>query len=126
MRHRLAGPLAVAAAVMALDRMSKVWITRHVSAWDVWPVIQGYVNIIHAENPGMAFSLLATASDTVRTFVLIGLASVVLVLVTMMLWRSSGGLPRSRSPRPSSSGSGGRTRASGSPGTSAIERGRAP
>ncbi len=82
----------MAAAVMALDRVSKVWINRHVSAWDVWPVVQGYVNIIHAENPGMAFSLLATASDTVRTFVLIGLASVVLVLVAMMLWRSGGGV----------------------------------
>ena len=92
MRHRLAGPLAVAAAVMALDRVSKIWINRHVSAWDVWPVIPGYVNIIHAENPGMAFSLLATASETVRTFVLIGLAGVVLVLVAMMLWRSGGGV----------------------------------
>ena len=85
---RLAGPLALASAILIADRASKAWIDKHVSAWDVWPLIPGFVNIIHAENPGMAFSLLSTASAAVRSFVLIGLATAVLAVVVGMLWRS--------------------------------------
>ena len=85
---RLAGPLALASAILIADRASKAWIGKHVSAWDVWPLIPGFVNIIHAENPGMAFSLLSTASAAVRSFVLIGLATAVLAVVVGMLWRS--------------------------------------
>ena len=86
---RLAGPLALASAILIADRASKAWIGKHVSAWDVWPLIPGFVNIIHAENPGMAFSLLSTASAAVRSFVLIGLATAVLAVVVGMLWRSA-------------------------------------
>ena len=85
---RLAGPLALASAILIADRASKAWIGKHVSAWDVWPLIPGFVNIIHAENPGMAFSLFSTASAAVRSFVLIGLATAVLAVVVGMLWRS--------------------------------------
>jgi signal peptidase II len=91
---RLAGPLAAAAAILIADRASKMWIDRHVTAWDVWPVIPGFMNIIHAENPGMAFSLLATAAAPIRQVVLIGLASAVLAMVAVMLWRSVAGLER--------------------------------
>jgi signal peptidase II len=88
MRH-LTGPLALSAAILAADRASKIWIDKHVSAWDIVPVIPGLVNIIHAENPGMAFSMLATASPGVRSFVLIGMATAVLAIVVVMLWRST-------------------------------------
>jgi len=92
--RRLAGPLALALAILIADRASKAWIERHISAWDIWPVVPGWVNIIHAENPGMAFSLLSTASPGVRAVVLIGLATAVLVIVAVMLWRSTEVLER--------------------------------
>lgn len=86
--RQLSGPLTLALVILIADRVSKMWIDKHVSLWDVWPVIPGLVNIIHAENPGMAFSLLSTASPAIRSFVLIGLAASVLVVVAVMLWRS--------------------------------------
>ena len=85
----LSGPLALSAAVLAADRLSKAWIDKHLGAWDVWPVVPGWVNIIHAENPGMAFSLLSTASPGIRSVVLIGLATAVLAVVVLMLFRST-------------------------------------
>ena len=91
---RLAAPLALASAILIADRASKIWINAHVSMWDVWPVVPGFVNIIHAENPGMAFSLLSTASPAIRGFVLVGLATGVLAVVAMMLWRSQSAAER--------------------------------
>ena len=92
--RQLAAPLALAAAILIADRASKVWIVKHISAWDIWPVIPGWVNIIHAENPGMAFSLLSTASPAIRAVVLVGLASAVLSVVAVMFWRSTFWLER--------------------------------
>jgi signal peptidase II len=86
---RLAAPALLAVAILVSDRLSKAWVAKNISVWDVWPVIPGYVNIIHTENPGMAFSLLSTASPTIRGLVLIGLAGVVLVVVTLMFWRTT-------------------------------------
>jgi len=88
------GPLAAAAAVLIADRGTKLWIDQNVSAWDVWPVIPGVLNIIHAENRGMAFSLLASAADPLRSIVLVVLASVVLALVGWMWWRSESEIER--------------------------------
>jgi signal peptidase II len=91
---RLAGPLTLALAILIADRASKLWVLKHVTAWDIWPIIPGFMNIIHAENPGMAFSLLSTASESMRAFVLIGLATAVLAVVAVMLWRSTGAAER--------------------------------
>ena len=92
--RQLAAPLALATGVLIADRASKLWIDKHISAWDIWPVIPGWVNIIHAENPGMAFSLLSTASPAIRGVVLIGLAGAVLSVVAVMFWRSTSLLER--------------------------------
>ena len=92
--RQLAAPLALATSVLIADRASKLWIDKHISAWDIWPVIPGWVNIIHAENPGMAFSLLSTASPAIRGMVLIGLAGAVLSVVAVMFWRSTSLLER--------------------------------
>ncbi|MEZ5355987.1 MAG: signal peptidase II [Bryobacteraceae bacterium] len=81
-------PFAAAAAIFALDRVTKIWIQQTVTLWDVIPVIPGLFNIIHSENTGMAFSLLADSSQAVRTVILIGFAGAVLCLVVWMLWRA--------------------------------------
>jgi signal peptidase II len=91
--HRLI-PFAGAAAIFALDRVTKIWIERTVSAWDIIAVIPGLFNIIHSENTGMAFSLLADADPMIRKLVLIGLAGAVLCFVVWMLWKSTGRLQR--------------------------------
>jgi signal peptidase II len=92
MSARLRSGLIVA-FVVALDRVTKVGIQREFSSRDVYPVIPGIFNIVHAENPGAAFSVLAEASPVIRTLVLIGLSTAVLAIVGMLLWRSPSSPP---------------------------------
>jgi signal peptidase II len=92
--RQLAAPLTLALAILIADRVSKMWIDKHISMWDVRAIVPGFINIIHAENSGMAFSLLSTASQAVRSFVLIGLAASVLAVVAVMLWRSVSSVER--------------------------------
>ena len=74
-------------AVVALDRASKLSIRAQVSPWDVIPVIPGIFNIVHAENPGAAFSMLADAPPLVRGILLVGVSLVVMGIIGVMLWR---------------------------------------
>lgn len=71
--------------IFALDWVTKRWIEQNVSFWDTHPVIPGLFSIVHAQNRGAAFSILADAPDAVRSFVLIGLSGVVTLIVAWML-----------------------------------------
>lgn len=73
--------------VVLLDRLTKLWIVSHVGPFDIIPVIPGIFNIVHVENPGAAFSMLADAPPQWRTLVLIGIATVVMAFVGALLWR---------------------------------------
>jgi signal peptidase II len=70
--------------IFALDWLTKRWIERNVSFWDSHAVIPGFFSIVHAQNRGTAFSLLADAPDAVRGVVLIGLSGVVTLIVAWM------------------------------------------
>ncbi|MBI2690186.1 MAG: signal peptidase II [Acidobacteria bacterium] len=70
--------------VFALDWISKRYVEKHVSFWDTYAVIPGLFSIVHAQNRGTAFSLLADAPDTVRALVLIGMSGVVTLVVAWM------------------------------------------
>jgi signal peptidase II len=79
--------LAIVAAVVGLDRLTKLYIQANFSPLDVVEVIPGVFNIVHAENPGAAFSLLADAPQSVRRGVLIGASSLVMAIVGYLLFR---------------------------------------
>lgn len=70
--------------IFALDWISKRWIERNVSFWDNHTVIPGLFSIVHAQNRGAAFSLLADAPDAVRGVVLIGMSGLVMLVVAWM------------------------------------------
>lgn len=74
--------------LVALDRITKVGIQHSFSPYDMFTVIPGILNIVHAENAGAAFSMLADASPFIRKLVLIGLSTFVLAIVGILLWRS--------------------------------------
>jgi signal peptidase II len=82
-------PFAIAAVVFALDRITKEMIKTHFSLADMTTVIPGLLNIVHTENPGIAFGLLANASGAWRDIVLIGFSVVVLIAISAILLRSS-------------------------------------
>jgi len=87
MNHRLRS-LLIILAVVALDWSSKIYIRNHVGPADVVPVIPGFFNIVHAENPGAAFSMFAEAPSRTRSILLIGVSSAVMLIVGSMLWRN--------------------------------------
>ncbi len=79
--------LAIIAAIVALDRVTKLYIQTNFSALDTVPVIPGIFNIVHAENPGAAFSMLADAPLAIRRTILIGLSGLVMAIVAYLLFR---------------------------------------
>jgi signal peptidase II len=75
----------IAAAVFALDRLTKWIIETRVGAFDTISVIPGFFDIIHTRNPGAAFSMFANLDSPLRPLLLIGVAGTALGLVAWML-----------------------------------------
>jgi len=80
-------PFLIAALVVVLDRLTKSIIKAHVSAFDSITVIPGWFNIVHTENPGIAFGMLSNAAGAWRSVLLIGFSSAVLIAITTVLLR---------------------------------------
>lgn len=81
---------AIAALIFVLDRVTKVWIENHVSAFDLYEVIPGFFNIVHTKNRGAAFGMFSDSDSAVRTFLLVGVSVAVLIYVSVLLFRSGG------------------------------------
>jgi signal peptidase II len=79
--------IAIVAGVVILDRLTKIFIQTHFSPLDIVPVIPNVFNIVHAENPGAAFSMLADAPLAIRQTVLIAFSGVVMAVISFMLFR---------------------------------------
>src|SRR5258708_16084429 len=81
-------PFAIAAAVFLLDRITKSIIKAHFSASDTISVIPKFFNIVHTENPGIAFGLLTNTPGWWRDALLIGFSVAVLIGISTMLLKS--------------------------------------
>jgi len=80
--------LLLSAVVVLLDRLSKIWIDKHVGRGDFITVIPGVFRISHVFNYGAAFSLFAESiSPAVVRNGLIGFSIVAVVVVLGMIWR---------------------------------------
>ena len=78
--------ILVSLAVVVGDRLSKRLIQHSLTAMDSISVFSGWLRIIHTENPGGAFGVLAEGNALLRTVVLIGVSALVLVFVVRALW----------------------------------------
>lgn len=87
MTHRLQSA-SIIAAVVLLDRATKLYIRASVSPWDMIPVIPGFFNIVHSENPGAAFGVFADSSSAWRSVLLIGVSLAVMAFVGYLLFRA--------------------------------------
>ena len=76
-----------AAGIVALDRLTKWWIERHVTFVDTRRIIPGFFDIIHSENRGVAFGLFNNSTSQWRTTLLILGALVAVTAVSALLWR---------------------------------------
>jgi signal peptidase II len=80
----------VALGVFALDRWSKWMVETQFRGYDTdatKTVIPGFFNIVHSQNPGVAFGIFAENSSRSRTPILVGLSVVAVLLLAGMLWR---------------------------------------
>ena len=78
---------AIAAAVIVIDRITKTYIRSSFTSWDVTPVIGGFFNIVHTENPGAAFGILADSPSAWSSMLLVAVSLVVMAIIGVMLWR---------------------------------------
>lgn len=79
-------PALIACAVVLFDRLTKLEIQHALPGYDSVPVISGWLRIIHTENPGAAFGMLAEGNPLLRSLVLIGVSGAVLLFVAWALW----------------------------------------
>jgi signal peptidase II len=78
---------AIAAAVVVIDRVTKTYIRSAYTSWDVTPVIGGFFNIVHTENPGAAFGIFADSPSAWSSMLLVAVSLVVMAIIGVMLWR---------------------------------------
>lgn len=88
-------PAAIAAGVVVLDRITKLYIQAAYSARDVTKVIPGFFYIDHVENPGAGFGMLADSQGIWREVLLVGVSVVVMAIIAAMLWRPGAGAAQS-------------------------------
>ena len=84
-----AGWFGLAAAVAALDRISKAVVQAYVSPWETVPVIPGFFNVIHTQNRGAAFGILSEQPAGWRIALLVGVSGAVTAAVAWLLWRAT-------------------------------------
>ena len=76
----------IALIIIVADHVTKVMIQHSMNSFDSVPVIPGLLRLVHTENPGAAFGILAEGNPMLRSIVLIGISSVVLCFVLSALW----------------------------------------
>jgi signal peptidase II len=85
--RRLGWLLGLSAVILLADRLTKIWVGKHVPMGGAIPIVPGVLRITHWTNEGAAFSLFADSASphTVR-WALVGftLLAVVVVLAAMI------------------------------------------
>ena len=78
----------IAAVVIALDRVSKLWIEAHIKAGHAIVVIPKIFRLTHVLNTGAAFSLFESIKSplAVRNM-LVGFSVLAILVVIVLLWR---------------------------------------
>jgi len=64
----VAWTFALAAVVLALDRLSKWWVVRHFELGESLPLIPGIFHLTYVRNTGAAFSMLRDAAPVLAVF----------------------------------------------------------
>jgi signal peptidase II len=82
MIDRLLVPLSIAAFVFVVDQTTKLAVRYTIDPRDSIPVLDGFIHLVHARNPGAAFSFLAEAPAWFRGpfFLVITIIAVVVLL----------------------------------------------
>ena len=77
-----------AAAIFAIDRLTKLIIESKVSFFDTYKVIPGFFDIVHSQNRGVAFGVFNDSTSEWRTTLLVIASVAAVVMVSVMLWNA--------------------------------------
>ncbi len=77
----------ISAVVIALDRISKLWVQKHIPEGENIPVIPHVFRLSHVLNEGAAFSLFNDAPANPTRWALTGFSLIAAVIVTVLLVR---------------------------------------
>lgn len=77
----------IALGVFGLDRWSKALVESGIGESDVRTVIPGFFNLVHSENPGIAFGIFQENPTHSRTLILVAFSIVAVLLLAGLLWR---------------------------------------
>ncbi|MGH9612239.1 MAG: signal peptidase II [Bryobacteraceae bacterium] len=80
-------PFGIAGLIFIADLLSKMVIRANISSLRTIHVIPHFLNLVHTENPGIAFSLFSDTGGKWRSVVLIGLSAAVIVFIAGTLLR---------------------------------------
>lgn len=85
--RRLPWLLTISALLLLADRLTKIWVGKHIVLGDAIPIVPHVLRITHWTNEGAAFSLFADSAtpNTVRwVLISFSLVAAVVVLVAMV------------------------------------------
>jgi signal peptidase II len=80
--------LWLAAGVLVADQLSKLAVDRGLGDGRVREIIPGLLNLVHTDNRGVAFGILANARSSWLTWLLIAFS---LLVMLMLVWLLAGG-----------------------------------
>src|SRR5207247_9686008 len=81
--------LLIAFAIVCLDRVAKLAISKNISLHESIQLIPGFFRITHVENRGAAFGLFADSPSEWKIAVLALFSIVALVIVSALYWRNT-------------------------------------
>jgi lipoprotein signal peptidase len=85
--------LAIAALVIFLDRVTKLWIVAHIPSGHAIVVIPKVFRLTHVLNTGAAFSMFeGSGSPNLVRNLLIGFSVVAVIVVLFLIWKMGRGL----------------------------------
>ena len=78
----------VVALIFTVDRITKLAIDASIPLHSSRSVIEGFFNLVHTRNTGIAFSLFADSSPVIREIVIPAFSVVAVVLVVVLFFQS--------------------------------------
>ncbi len=77
--------IILAAVILVLDQITKIWIESNLALGETRIIIPGFFNLVHVLNKGAAFGFLADLEDPLRTYFFIAATGLAMVLVIYLL-----------------------------------------
>jgi signal peptidase II len=78
---------AVIACTIAVDQLTKAWITDALRLYESVEIIPGFCNLVHVTNSGAAFSMLANVDSPWRHYFFLGVGGLAMVGITVAYWK---------------------------------------